>query len=40
MDHLMFWLSIVAVAIIGIWLFKLLAAKSGIAGLQAFAGGI
>jgi hypothetical protein len=36
----MFWLSVVAAAIIGIWLFKIVAAKSGIAGLNSFAQGV
>lgn len=36
----MFWLSVVVVAIIGIFLFKFIAGKSGVAGLQSFASGI
>lgn len=36
----MFWLSVVAAAIIGIWLFKMIAAKSGVSGLSSFAQGI
>ena len=40
MSHLMFWLSVVAAAIIGIFLFKLVANASGVSGLKSFADGI
>ncbi len=40
MDHLMFWFSVVIAAVIGIWLLKLVAAKSGISGFNSFMQGV
>jgi hypothetical protein len=40
MDKAFFWLTIVVVAIIGIYVFKALAGASNIDGLKAFASGI
>lgn len=37
MSKLTFWVMVVVAAILGIYLFKMAAAKSNIPGLQAFA---
>ncbi len=37
MNKLGFWVMVVVAAIVGIYIFKFVAAKSNIAGLQAFA---
>lgn len=36
-SKLTFWLMVVVAAIVGIWFFKALAAKSNMPGLQSFA---
>lgn len=36
-SKLTFWLMVVIAAIVGIWLFKTVAAKSNLPGLQTFA---
>lgn len=36
-SKLTFWLMVVVAAIVGIWLFKMVAAKSNLPGLQSFA---
>jgi hypothetical protein len=40
MHKLLFWLSVVVVAILGIWGFKTLAGMTGSAGLQKFASAV
>ena len=37
MNKIGFWVMVVVAAIVGIYLFKLVASKSNIAGLQGFA---
>lgn len=37
MNKLMFWVMVVVAAIVGIYLFKMAAAKSNIPGLKQFA---
>jgi hypothetical protein len=37
MEKLTFWLMVVIAAIIGIWIFKFIAAQTNLPGLQQFA---